>query len=159
MSRSPGSSRSLATCLHRCGLACARPAPNRSGNTSFGELVRAEVSRRGLLAGALGTLVISAGAACTEGGPVSPDAESGPTRTPASPSPTARPASLTFAAVPPNRADAVRIPAGYRQRVLIRWGDPVLPGAPEFDLDRQTAEAQRQQFGYNNDFVTVVAAG
>ena len=88
---------------------------------------------------------------------MSPDAESGPTRTPASPSPTARLASLTFAAVPPNRADAVRIPAGYRQRVLIRWGDPVLPGAPEFDLDRQTAEAQRQQFGYNNDFVTVVA--
>lgn len=37
--------------------------------------------------------------------------------------------------------------------MLIRWGDPVLPGAPAFDPMNQTAEAQKQQFGYNNDYI------
>ena len=42
---------------------------------------------------------------------------------------------------------------GYDADVLIRWGDPVLAGAPAFDPSRQTAAAQRLQFGYNNDFI------
>jgi secreted PhoX family phosphatase len=42
---------------------------------------------------------------------------------------------------------------GYRADILIRWGDPVLPGAPAFDPDRQSAAAQIRQFGYNNDYV------
>jgi uncharacterized protein len=37
--------------------------------------------------------------------------------------------------------------------ILIRWGDPVTAGAPTFDPDNQSAAAQAQQFGYNNDFV------
>jgi hypothetical protein len=45
---------------------------------------------------------------------------------------------------------------GYNADILIRWGDPVLPGAPEFDPMNQTAEKQKQQFGYNNDFVGYV---
>ena len=42
---------------------------------------------------------------------------------------------------------------GYQVQVLIRWGDPVLSGAPPFDPYRQTAAAQAMQFGYNNDYV------
>lgn len=42
---------------------------------------------------------------------------------------------------------------GYDETILIRWGDPVLPDAPEFDVTNQTAEAQSKQFGYNNDFI------
>lgn len=48
------------------------------------------------------------------------------------------------------------MPSGYDHSVVIRWGDPVLPGAPEFDLHHQTAARQSQQFGYNNDFVAVL---
>ena len=39
---------------------------------------------------------------------------------------------------------------------MIRWGDPVVPGAPAFDVRTQTPEAQREQFGYNNDYVGVL---
>ena len=58
--------------------------------------------------------------------------------------------------MPPNTNDAVTIPPGYDQRVVIRWGDPVLPGAPAFDFAKQTAAAQEKQFGYNNDFVGLI---
>jgi len=40
--------------------------------------------------------------------------------------------------------------------VIIRWGDPVLPDAPRFDIGRQTPQAQARQFGYNNDFIAVL---
>ncbi|MCB1547962.1 MAG: PhoX family phosphatase [Hyphomicrobiaceae bacterium] len=42
---------------------------------------------------------------------------------------------------------------GYEAHVLIRWGDPVLADAPAFDPRAQTADAQRKQFGYNNDYI------
>ena len=60
---------------------------------------------------------------------------------------------MNFASVAPNSDDAVVVADGYDQGVVIRWGDPVLPGAPPFDLANQTAAAQRGQFGFNNDFL------
>ncbi len=42
---------------------------------------------------------------------------------------------------------------GYDAQILIRWGDPVVPGAPNFDPYQQTPQTQRLQFGYNNDFI------
>ena len=40
----------------------------------------------------------------------------------------------------------------YSSNVIIRWGDGVTPGAPEFSLDGQTAEAAAKQFGFNCDY-------
>ena len=45
---------------------------------------------------------------------------------------------------------------GFAASVLISWGDPVTRRAPRFDVRRQTPEAAREQFGYNNDFVGVL---
>jgi len=42
---------------------------------------------------------------------------------------------------------------GYEAEVLIRWGEPLVAGAPAFDPGAQTPAAQERQFGYNNDFI------
>ena len=42
---------------------------------------------------------------------------------------------------------------GYQSQVLVRWGDPVVPGAPNFDVNKQTPQAQAGQFGHGNDYV------
>lgn len=42
---------------------------------------------------------------------------------------------------------------GYDIQTVLRWGDPILADAPEFDVARQTAEAQSRQFGYNCDYL------
>ncbi len=42
---------------------------------------------------------------------------------------------------------------GYSNVILIAWGDPIRPGAPEFDFDAQTPADQARQFGYNNDYL------
>jgi uncharacterized protein len=153
----PVGSRSPMTCLYKCGNACAHEVPNRSGNEYFGDIVDRVVSRRGVLkASAVGALVAGVGV---------------PTALPAAadPAPAAAAAggrgpdtsgsALTFPAVPPNTLDTVVVPNGYDWSVLIRWGEPVLPGAPRFGFDRQTPAAQAAQFGYNNDFVAVLPLG
>jgi secreted PhoX family phosphatase len=62
-------------------------------------------------------------------------------------------ARLTFTPIPPSGEDVVIVPENYLQQVLIRRGDPMFAGAPEFDLDRQSAERQAKQFGFNCDFI------
>lgn len=52
--------------------------------------------------------------------------------------------------VPIGRVDDVVVPTGFSWQVLLRWGDPVLPGAPAFDVYRQTAAWQALQYGYHN---------
>ncbi|GGM21454.1 PhoX family protein [Micromonospora yangpuensis] len=160
-------SRSPMTCLYRCGNACDHPVPNRSDNPYFGDLVDAEVSRRGVVrAGAVGALVLGFGGAVASGAApaaAAPDA-AGPPTVPAVPeiSDFAAPqrgtgsGALTFKAIPPNKLDTLVVPNGYDHSVVIRWGDPVVPDGPGFDLHRQTAARQAKQFGYNNDYVGVL---
>ena len=48
------------------------------------------------------------------------------------------------------------LPQNYTSTMLVRWGDPVVKGAPAFDPKKLTKAAQEQQFGYNCDFVGFV---
>ncbi|GIJ75952.1 hypothetical protein SAMN05443287_106235 [Micromonospora phaseoli] len=155
-------SRDAMTCLYRCGNACDHPVPNTSDNAYFGDVVNAEVSRRGVVrAGAVGALVLGfggaaagalAGAAPAAAAPVS----AAPLATPATAGRRPGSGALSFKPIPPNTLDTFVVPNGYDHAVIIRWGDPVLPGAPAFNLHRQTAAAQAKQFGYNNDYVGVL---
>ncbi|MEU1602391.1 PhoX family protein [Micromonospora matsumotoense] len=157
-------SRDAMTCLYRCGNACDHPVPNTSDNTYFGDLVEGEVSRRGVVrAGAVGALVLGfgstavgalAGAAPAAAAPATPVVPE--VGNPTAPQRGVGSGALTFTPIPPNQLDTLVVPNGYDHHVVIRWGDPVLPGAPRFDLRGQTAAAQAKQFGYNNDFVGVL---
>ncbi|MDP2331336.1 MAG: PhoX family phosphatase [Reyranella sp.] len=65
----------------------------------------------------------------------------------------AGPSSLTFTEVPHGLDKTHHVPQDYDAQVLIRWGDPVVAGAPGFDPAKLTAAAQEKQFGYNCDFI------
>ncbi|KUH85607.1 MULTISPECIES: PhoX family phosphatase [unclassified Mycobacterium] len=142
------SKRQHVTCRYKCGDACSKPVPNTSGNEYFGDVVKA-VSRRSMLrAGGIAVLAVGTASALASCG-----RDDQPAPAPTSPAPPADPpAGMRFASVAPNSEDAVVIPDGYRQAVVISWGDPVLPGAPPFDVNNQSGAAQRGQFGFNNDF-------
>lgn len=101
---------------------------------TLGDIVALQLSRRTVLAGAVG-----AGAALL----------TGVGRSEAAPGPS----TLTFSEVTHAIGKADAVAEGYDARVLIRWGDPLLDGAPAFDPDNPTAAAQAAQFGYNNDFL------
>jgi secreted PhoX family phosphatase len=60
---------------------------------------------------------------------------------------------LSFEAVAETTDDAIHVARGHTARILLKWGDPVLAGAPPFDPAHQTAAAQSRQFGYNADFI------
>ncbi|HZG92444.1 MAG TPA: PhoX family phosphatase [Pseudonocardia sp.] len=136
--------RSAMTCRYRCGNACAHPAPNTSDNPYLGDVVARALSRRTFLRAV--AVVGLVGAAGTTGTAVAPPAFAA-----GGPAP-----GLRFTPVAPNTADALVVPAGYRQQVLVRWGDPILSGAPAFAPAGQTAAAQAGQFGYNCDFLALL---
>ncbi|MFD3456660.1 PhoX family protein [Streptomyces sp. NPDC058691] len=148
--------RSALTCQYKCGNACAHEAPNTSDNPYLGDVVADALSRRTMLrTGAVVTLAATAGGlVVANGGDVAaavPEALRGGTHGGGVDREAAK--GLRFVPVKPNTTDAVVVPEGYAQSVVIRWGDPILRGAPAFDPARQTAAAQAGQFGYNNDFL------
>jgi len=61
--------------------------------------------------------------------------------------------TLSFPEIAHGRDETHRVPPGYDAQVLLRWGDPILPGAPNFVPGKPSAEAQALQFGYDNDFL------
>ena len=63
---------------------------------------------------------------------------------------------LSFAEIPHAYDENLHIPAGYTANPFLRWGEPIIAGAPEFDAATRDAAAQAQQFGYNCDFVHFV---
>lgn len=156
------SSRSSLTCTFKCGNACRGDAPNEfSANEYFGDVARRAFSRRrALQAGGAATVAVGGAsllAACSTDTADPTAASTGGDA--AAPAGGQSPEGMRFTAVQPNKEDAVVIPDGYEQDVLIRWGDPVEAGAPEdWDFDTQTPEAQKKQFGFNNDFGGIIKA-
>ena len=63
------------------------------------------------------------------------------------------PSSLSFPELRHQMAQTDAVAEGYEIQNVIRWGDPVLEGAPAFDAARVTPAAQALQFGYNNDYL------
>ncbi|WP_341214059.1 PhoX family phosphatase [uncultured Limimaricola sp.] len=116
---------------------------NTSNAPTIGDVIAARMGRRDLMKGALGFTAIAA--------TVSPMALAA-SRAHAQ----AEASSFDFTEIEAGVSEDMVVAEGYDADVLIRWGDPVLPGAPEFDVDNQTAEAQNQQFGYNSDFIGTV---
>jgi len=119
---------------------------NTSPNPTMGEIIATRYNRRDLLRGALAVTAISATVsplALATADPANAQGAPGGNPTP----------SFDFAEVTAGSDDKHYIAEGYDADILIRWGDPVLPGAPAFDPQKQSVEAQRKQYGYNNDYL------
>ncbi|MFJ3584603.1 PhoX family protein [Streptomyces sp. NPDC090127] len=157
-----GGGRSALTCRFRCGDACFHEVPNTSDNEYVGDVIAGALSRRSMMrAAAVVTVATAAGSAVVGSGSTPAVAASAPGTDAASAVSKGvfRPdgaRGLRFTPVAPNTADKVTVPTGYDQNVVIRWGEPILRGAPAFDAAKQTAAAQAGQFGYNNDFLSLL---
>ena len=113
---------------------------NRSEAPTIGDVINRRFGRRDVLKGALGVAAIGAiaGSGLAAMGGKKALAAS---------------ASFNFSEISHGVDETHHVAPGYNAEVLIRWGDPVLADAPEFDPMNQTADAQAKQFGYNNDYV------
>ncbi|MGZ8408465.1 MAG: PhoX family protein [Hyphomicrobium sp.] len=120
---------------------------NPSANTTMGDVLAERLTRRDLMRGALAVSVVST--------TVVPLALAKVTR-PAHAQPALKP-SFSFAEVAAGSDHTHHVAAGYDADVLIRWGDAVLPNAPQFDPANPSAASQEAQFGYNNDFIGFIA--
>ena len=140
-------SRSYATCHYRCGNACDKPEPNETGHRHIQDVISSALKRRTLL----GTTAAGVGALVL--GQTGPAAAKPKGRGRGS----AGAATGDWTPVEPNVRDAVTVPAGFEQSVVISWGDPVIAGTPAFDPNNQTPEKAARQFGYNNDYLGVIS--
>ena len=146
--------RSYLTCLFKCGNACDHAEPNQTDTGHIQDEIAKAVGRRSVLRGTAvgaGALVLSGAAAA--GGSTLAAAATAPLAAAGPGGPLAR---LNFQSVAPNRRDAVVVPNGFDHNVIIRWGDPVVAGAPSWSPYALTLDAVKKTFGYNNDYVSVV---
>jgi secreted PhoX family phosphatase len=142
-------SRSAVTCHLRCGDACFQAVPNTTETSYFRDVASSVLSRRSVVGTGLTVAALAAlpatGAAAAPGRATGTGGPGGPGK-------------LSFTPIAPVGAtvDDVTVPAGYRWDTILRWGDPILAGAPTFDASAQTPEAQAGQFGYNNDYLDII---
>jgi hypothetical protein len=114
---------------------------NMSGNPTMGDIISNRFSRRDLLKGALAVTAING----TIGSLAIESATRANAATP----------SFGFKELVASVDDKHHIAEGYKAEILIRWGDPMFADSPAFDINKQTADAQAKQFGYNNDLLGV----
>ncbi|MGL4323692.1 MAG: PhoX family protein [Beijerinckiaceae bacterium] len=116
------------------------PSSPQAGDT-FGDIVASRFNRRDLIKGILG---VSAMAATVSPLAMAASAQAQEKNTTP---------SFNFKEIAAGSDDKMYVAEGYNADVLIRWGDPVLPGAAAFDPEKQSADMQSRQFGYNNDYI------
>lgn len=119
---------------------------NDSTNPTFGDILAERFSRRELMGGMLASTAMAAMVspaalltACAGDAPATPN--------------------FNFPEVAAGVNETHYVAEGYKADVLIRWGDKVVEDAPAFDIEKQSAEAQSKQFGYNNDFLGFIPIG
>jgi secreted PhoX family phosphatase len=61
--------------------------------------------------------------------------------------------TLSFPELRHQSTEGDAVAEGHEIQAVLRWGDPILADAPEFDPLGQSAEAQARQFGYNCDYL------
>ena len=113
------------------------------GRATVGDVIASRFSRRGVLKGMLGSAAIAAVAGAGMEALLARSAR-------------AATAAFGFTEIAHGVDETHHVAPGYSADILIRWGDPVVKGAPAFDPMNQTADAQEMQFGYNNDFLGLV---
>lgn len=141
----PRRARSAYHCAISCDDACFKPAPNQSGNEPFAAILNRRISRRSLVKAAIAGAPLLALSTSPLGSQIFGSA-------PLTDSADAASSTIGLESIPHDNEDAINIAYGYSSNVLIRWGDGVVPGAPEFSLSGQTAEAAAKQFGFNCDY-------
>ncbi len=62
------------------------------------------------------------------------------------------PSTLKFEEISKGISKTHRLAKGYEAQMVIGWGDKLFPDSPKFEPEKQSPEAQKKQFGYNNDF-------
>ncbi|MEH0108436.1 PhoX family phosphatase [Tersicoccus sp. MR15.9] len=147
--------RSPVTCHFKCGNACLGETCNTTDNEYFRDVAAAALSRRNVLGlGAAGAVLIAAGATAAPAA-AAPVSSALPTGHGHGHGDAGR---LPFTPITPvdRTVDALTVPAGYTWSPIIRWGDPLFADSPAFDLQHQTAAAQKRQFGYNNDYTDIL---
>jgi secreted PhoX family phosphatase len=130
-------------------------ALNRSGNESIRDIIaRVDERRRTFLKGSISAGVVAALGGVTLG--------SLPRQAGAAPIPPGPGfAGIGFESIPPNLhnpalgrldRDLVTVPNGYKAEILVAWGDPIMPGAVNWDpAATQDAAAQEKQCGTHHD--------
>jgi secreted PhoX family phosphatase len=107
----------------------------------FGDILERRVKRRTILkgAGAVSVGLVLGGGGILPGKVRADDEDPGE--------------RIRFKPIAPSSADQVIVSDGYSHGIILRWGDPLFPGAPDFKLDNQSRARQEQQFGFNCDFI------
>jgi secreted PhoX family phosphatase len=114
---------------------------NSAEGPTMGEVIAARFHRRDLLKGSLAAAAIAA--------TLGPKALAAGGQAAASASPT----RFDFKEIEAGVDQTHHVAEGYDAQVLLRWGDPIFPDAPDFDPHAQSADKQARQFGYNTDFI------
>ncbi|MFC0673755.1 PhoX family protein [Brachybacterium hainanense] len=149
--------RSSVTCALKCANACAGETCNTSANGYFRDIATRALSRRAMIGG--GTSALAIALAGTQGAMAAGQGGAAAGASAFGPVPALAPGGteLDFDAISPVdlETDEFTVPEGFDWHPVIRWGDPLFEDAPEFDWAAQSAEAQKRQFGYNNDYTEI----